>query len=988
VIGLESKFKRSEIHLVSPGSHYNESDTRSEYIDPLLDALGWDSRNRLGVYFANREVIREESQERDDSAAKKPDYTLRVNGISKLYVEAKRPAVNILTNMEAISQARRYGYTAGHPIVVLTNYRDLCIYDATIPIQADDRPEVCRIYRWHYDEIAIKWAQVYRVIGRSSAGDADWEEQFSSRHGPVQPVPADTAFVEQLNRWRVEIGQDIVERDPLITEPVLNDVVQRLLNRLIFVRMCEDRGIEGKDVLRKAFAGTTADIKALFKRLDTRYNTGLFANSDSSNDPSLVVDAALLRRIVENLYSPRSTLSFAVLNADFLGLVYEATLAKHLTVTVSGKCRKVGLNTKPEYDKRDIITTPQRLVNASVKATFRHLDPAVVRPSVLDFATGSGRFLLSAFDRIVERYTASLIEANSLEDLRCVAAEEWRLTFDAKKRLLTSSVYGIDIDYNAVEVARFGLLVRLLDDESALTLPPRGKKILPDLVDNIIHGNTLVRVLPVTAKPKEVEQTQPLDLSMTKLPSEFDVIIGNPPYMKTEDMKRYDKSEFSYLKAQYTLLHKQFDKYMAFVEFAVDHLKPEGCLGMVIPNKWMTVVAGEKLRERLRNEVRVAELANFRHIQVFSAKSIYVCSLIAKRSSLSGFDYCEPDSIADFAEARNPTYRIDPHLMPPIRTGAWVLPGNAHENQVLTAIRSSSVQLDDVVTARNGIQTSANAVYVLKDPAVHGQAVTFEKDGAIWSVEEAMTRPYLDGSQGVASYHEVQADARVIFPYRAVVAGTNRSGWELVPESDMKKDYPLTYGYLVAHKGAISTRDMGGWSAGAFYAYGRHQGLSYCTQAPKIFYSVNQTGHKYGIDLTGIVYASGGTAGEVALYPKDLNVSLDFVLALLDQTPIEFFVRKRGSAFRGGYFARGTDVIGEIPVPKLDFSIVSDKQFHDDVAKAMQDLRKLHMRTSSVPSRSRTQHDAKIMAIKTKMDSYFQQRWGLTQADYDRLRMT
>ncbi len=172
--------------------------------------------------------------------------------------------------------------------------------------------------------------------------------------------------------------------------------------------MCEDRGIEGEGVLQDAFKGSTTDVVALFKRLNDRYNTGIFGAADDPQDPVLLVSATALKSIVNNLYGPYSPFSFAVLDADFLGLVYEASLAEHLAVGSAGGRRRVRLNKKREYAKRDVVTTPQELVAATVEAAIQEIE--VEAPKVLDFAVGSGRFLVAVLDQLIER-----------EVIRCIA---------------------------------------------------------------------------------------------------------------------------------------------------------------------------------------------------------------------------------------------------------------------------------------------------------------------------------------------------------------------------------------------------------------------------------------------------------------------------------------------------------------------------------------------------------------------------------------
>lgn len=983
---LVAKFAAGEDHYVDAQGHYLEADARSEFIDPLLRALGWDVENQQALIPSKREVIREESLPQEVGASKRPDYTLRVGGVSKLYVEAKKPSVNILTDMEAIRQTRAYGWTKQHPIAVLTNFRYIRIFNTSVPIGPGDTSTTALRFECEYRDLAKNLDKIVGLIGRPAVHEPDWATQFDAALAAA-PLAADRRFVEQFNLWRLQLGQDLVVNSTIMTEDEVNDAVQRILNRLVFVRMCEDRGIEGEGVLREAFRGTTTDVVDLFKRLNDRYNTGMFRAADEPSDPAVLVNATTLKEIVENLYAPHSPFSFAVLDADFLGLVYESSLAEHLTIRVRSGQRTVELNKKREYANRDVVTTPQELVDGTVRGAIEELD--VHRPKTLDFAVGSGRFLLSVFDALVEREVLRRTNLPGKPGLLKVGADTYRLSFAEKRTLLTDYLFGIDIDFNAVEVARFSLLVRLLEDEVRDTLPSHSYGILPDLAVNIAHGNTLVRSLPRTVPAGAAEVTRPLDLAQVGLPAVFDLIVGNPPYMSTENMRTYDRVEFNYAKENYTTAYQQFDKYFFFVEFAVRHLVSGGVLGVVIANKWMTVEAAAKLRPLLRSEVTVRRLTNFRHVQVFEDKEIYVCSLVAQRAAGSDFEYAEPDSMSYFVDRTGVHRTLTQQHLPAADRAAWVLPADMDEELVLAGIRHNSIPMAEVVEARNGVQTSLNRVYLVKSPAVANGVVEFDLDGKHWRIEEAVTRPYLDDSTGVRSHFEVEADARIIYPYRKTSTAQNRSGYEVIPESDMRANYPLAAKFFDAYRRAIDAR--GDVSARerqkAFYVYGRTQAIGYAATAPKIFYTVNQRGEKYGLDTTGIVYQSGGTAGEVALYPRDLGYSLDFVLALLDQRPIEFFLRKRGSPFRGGYYARGTAVMNDVPVPKLDFNDPADLEFHDKVAALMVKLRALHAKTATTSERRLTQHRAHIDAAAKQIQALFLNRWGLSAGVVAKLRL-
>ena len=289
------------------------------------------------------------------------------------------------------------------------------------------------------------------------------------------------------------------------------------------------------------------ELRRFFKVMDDRYNTGLFDTNSDLLQTAYELDAQLFLDVVEDVYFPRAPYSFSVLNADFLGQVYELFLMKKLVFNSSGALE---LRDKPEYEGREIITTPQPLVDDVVRRALQgrlsYLQAAgdvnfesVKNLRVLDIAVGSSRFLLRAFDELVEAVINDLIAKGGSPLLYMRSEGDYFLTFEAKKQILGACLYGVDIDYTAVEIARFSLLVKLLEDERDTTLPTGGK-ILPNLDRNIYWGNTVVGPDFDVQDEDILALTNPFDWGASSLPEKFDVILGNPPYVKTEEMKAKD----------------------------------------------------------------------------------------------------------------------------------------------------------------------------------------------------------------------------------------------------------------------------------------------------------------------------------------------------------------------------------------------------------------------------------------------------------------
>ena len=531
------------------------------------------------------------------------------------------------------------------------------------------------------------------------------------------------------------MARTIALRNPTLSQRALNTAVQATIDRIVFLRICEDRGIEGYGTLLALTNGgdVYARLADLFRQADARYNSGLFHFASEGDRPEtpdawtlgLAIDDKPLREILRGLYYPDSPYEFAVLPADILGQVYEQFLGQVIRLT-SG--HRAVVEAKPEVKKAGgVFYTPTFIVRVIVRRTVgpllagrtvREVAGTRGRPPVriADIACGSGTFLLEVYQHLLDWYLAQYVahlapllqagHAATSSEVRAllpdnepapagkrarktdgalpiyeagggrVAGSEWRLTTAERKRILTTHIYGVDIDPQAVEVTKLSLLLKVLEGESEQTLGSQlrlfQERALPDLARNIKCGNSLIgpefqdgeqlgllddedryRINAFDWAAEFPEVFRPDRFSETCQVCGFDAIVGNPPYIRIQTMKEWAPLEVEYYKRAYAAAGKgNYDIYVVFVERALSLLNPRGRLGFILPHKFFNAQYGEPLRKLLAGGRHLAEIVHFGDQQVFHNATTYTCLLFLDRAGRDEFRFERVADLAAWREAR------------------------------------------------------------------------------------------------------------------------------------------------------------------------------------------------------------------------------------------------------------------------------------------------------------------------------------------------
>lgn len=906
---------------------YNETQLRTDFLDPLFELLGWDIKNNQGKPTNEREVLVEEALREDiNTNTKKPDYTFRLFSERKFFLEAKKPYVKIDSDPEPAKQVRRYGFTAKLKISVLTNFEYLAIYDCSQKVESEDSANKARIKLYHYTEYENNIEEIQKQLGRESVYTGAFDEIWREIEGQLKLYSVDDLFLKQINEWRLILGKEVYTHMNQLNEDQLNDIVQSYINSIIFLRVCEDRNIEVYKTLLN-FADKK-DFNALiqkFREADRKYNADLF--NQALSEEIITNNSSSFWTIIKQLYFPESTYSFVVFASDILGNIYEIFLGEQLKITNG----KITLTRKPEHIDRDIVTTPTFIIQDILRETVvKHCegksDEEILQSNFADIACGSGAFLLETYQLLHDTLVDYYLEHNPPELIQ-TAVSTYKLKFETKRKLLTNCIYGVDKDYNAVEACKFGLLLKLLENENNKTIPTPA---LPNLDANIFFGNSL---LDSDMTPGDyLQEINPYQFGDTK----FDVIIGNPPYMATEHMKQFTPLELPLYKSHYQSSYKQFDKYFLFIERGLSLLKDNGYFGYIVPSKFTKVGAGKKLRELLSSNKVVERIISFGANQIFHDKTTYTCLLILKKAEQKHLNYIEVQSLKEWKTRNISSNNYDSIEFEKLNSDGWVLvPGNL--KPLLKAIENQSITLEALIGSENvynGIQTSANNIYIHTATGEDDYFYYFQKDGDEWKIEKELTRPYFktsSGSDNLNTYRPFTPNAFVIYPY------LKNDDIQFIEIEKLKSDFPFAYTYLINYKEVLCNpkRDIKPTpeTPNEWYRYGRHQSLDKCDVPAKIIVGVLSQGNKYAIDYYGTLISSGGTAGYCMItLPEDFPYSIYYLQALLNSKYLEWFSALLGEVFRGGYIARGTKVLKKLPVRVIDFNNVNEKYLHDRIA--------------------------------------------------------
>jgi len=631
-------------------SDYNETQTRRDFIDPFFKALGWDIDNEAGYAEAYREVIHEDKV-KVSGATKAPDYSFSLVGGKRLFfVEAKKPSVSVKEDIHPAYQVRRYGWSAKLPISIITDFEEFSVYDCTKKPKPTDKSAVARIKFLTFRDYVQEFDFLWDTFSKEQVLKGSFDKFLQSNTQKRGTATVDKDFLESLDRWRTYLAVNISWNNKSLDEDEINFIVQQTIDRIIFLRIAEDRGVEPYGTLKHSIRQGTLyqNLFELFRKADEKYNSGLFDFKKDKISQDVVIENKVIKTIINELYYPECPYEFSVLSVEILGSAYEQFLGKVIRITPAHHAK---IEEKPEVRKAGgVYYTPQYIVDYIVKNTVGKLiegktPKEISKIKILDPACGSGSFLIGAFQYLLDYhkdyYSDNGKPSKGKKDNPLTP--DGHLTTAEKKKILLNNIYGVDLDTNAVEVTKLSLLIKCLEGETEASIHKQfnlfNERVLPTLDENIKPGNSII---DIDFYSSEIDFGSERKIRPFNWESAFhqifqnggfDIIIGNPPYLKLT-ANNCESVVLDYYHTKYLSYSGGSSKnlFQLFIEKAC-HLSPR-LFSFIIPEALLTTDSNGRLREIIRQNFNLNSIVTFDHY-VFEAATIGTTVIVGEKDKHS-----------------------------------------------------------------------------------------------------------------------------------------------------------------------------------------------------------------------------------------------------------------------------------------------------------------------------------------------------------------
>jgi hypothetical protein len=617
-------------------------------------------------------------------------------------------------------------------------------------------------------------------------------------------------------------------------------------------------------------------------------------------------------------------------------------------------------------------TGPQKRI-AAPKQPFR----------VLDMACGSGSFLLGAYQCLLDHCLKWYIDHKPATHKRAVYQDprngQWRLTIEQKKRILTTHLFGVDIDAQAVEVTKLSLLLKALEGEDDASLSRQlelfHSRALPNLADNIQCGNSLIGPDYFTGQlipdPDEMKRVNAFDwkeaFPEAMRAGGFDSVIGNPPYIRIQTMKEWAPLEVEIYKQLYESAKSgNYDIYVVFVEQSFKLLNPGGQLGLILPSKFFATDYGTALRGIIGQARALRKVVDFGHAQVFGGASNYTCLLFLSRLPVSAGTYARVDSPSTLT---NGAVKETLFESEGITSEPWTFPARL-EKSIADRISRVSVPLGQLpARIARGSSSGNDDIFILSQ---RGRRL-ITRQGQSVDVERGILRTPVYASDFGRYRFEPSSAEFIIFPY-----DVSASAYMLKPEAVMKHDFPKAYGYLLERKRELQRRKQ----FKAWYGFSAPRNLEVHDSAHFFVPLLANEGSYCRLPETCRDFCLMASGGFSITISASCGLSPSYVLGLLNSKLLFWRLRSISNVFRGGWITCTKQYVETLPIRTIDFSRKPGKAAHDRMVNLVDSMLTLHKHLAAAKSEAQKEViQRQIDATDAEIDRLVYDLYGLTDEE-------
>jgi hypothetical protein len=946
-----------------------EAEARKEFIDGFFETLGWKiSGLPVSMSADDRDVLVEYSLKVEGETTKSLDYIFKIKNRHQFVVEAKKPSES-LDNPKHVFQAKSYGFLSKIPFVILTNFKEIRIYDISTKPNINQINEDL-IFSCTHNEYGENFNYIWDNFSKDAVLEKSLVKLYTNRRNDLNidldatdysyilkkgELLLDTTFLQDLERIRLNIAANILlETSEELNEKEINEATQRLLDIIIFIRFLEDNEIEDIERLRVLINNSEENfinsLKNLCSELNIKFNGLLFHEYPLFDKISINKD--VIKDNILKLYYPESPYNFSMISIEILGRIFEQYLAKRITVTDGN----VSLEVKPEIKKAGgIYYTPEYIVdqilNDTLEVFLSDKSPNEVFDisKIIDFSCGSGIFLIKAYKRLIqfyERNSSSL----SPELLFTSSLGSLNLTMESKKNLLQQNIFGIDIDSQAIEIAKMSLYFTMLENYNEDNSP---RPLLPSLEKNLICGNSVVDLSFFEKYPEasidSINIINPFSWVEEGL-NKFDVIVGNPPYLRIQLLEELYPIEYQlFLKDKYEFAYSNFDLSILFVEKAISVLSSTGKIGYIIPNTVLRAKYGEKFREIISNNKLLSKIIYFDDFQVFGNSTSYTCLfyLDAEQTDLKEFKYLNlEDPENDFQDKK-----LIPSVFNKEDLGSspWYFAAfEVHEKFIENITRNTFPikNLSNLKKVFVGLQPSVNDVFLFEIVEENERFITCYSKAlhSNHTFEKGLIKKLVKGSKNIFRY-KINSNKALLFPYLNTLE-TNKS--DLISEEVLKLSFPETWKYLKKCETILNEKDA--LKGNDFYKFIYKKNHLLFDHKKLLFPSLCY-GSRFSLDVNGEFYFTGsgeGGGGGYGLILNDDESDYNYynILGIINSKVISALIELKGSPKSGGYKGIDLTFIHSIPLPILNTQ--RKTQIAEEIASKTERLNNIYAEVQSL----------------------------------------